>query len=95
MYTGIDLVVEVVVFALTIIALRRFFPELNAWRILRGLLRIHWVQMSMLMFAAWMGNLMFLSTYTGMDPLFRFNWLKCEGKTNSTWIGGFDWECAS
>ena len=67
MYTGIDLVVEVVVFALTIFALRRFFPELNAWRILRGLLRIHWFQMSMVMFAAWLANLI----RTSMVTLYR------------------------
>ena len=37
------------------------------------------------------------SKLTGQSILvslsFRFNWLKCEGKTNSTWLGGFDWEC--
>ncbi len=40
-----------------------------------------------------MGNLLYQSTYTGMDMTMRFDWLKCRDAENSTWIGGFNWEC--
>jgi hypothetical protein len=93
MYTGIDLGVELLVFGFTIVALRYIFPELNPWRILSGLLKMHAVSMSMLMCVTWMGNLLFQSTYSGMDPLFRFEWLACEDNANSTWIGGYEWDC--
>ena len=33
------------------------------------------------------------STYGGLDMTMRFEWLKCQDAENSTWIGGFDWEC--
>ena len=45
MYTCIDLAVELLVFALTVVALKRVFPELSAWRILRGLVKVHWITM--------------------------------------------------
>jgi len=85
MYTGIDLGVELLVFGFTIVALRYIFPELNPWRILSGLLKMHAVSISMLMCVSWMGNLLFQSTYSGMDPLFRFEWLAC--KDNATRLG--------
>ena len=93
MYTGIDLVVELLVFGFTIFALSYIFPELKPLRILTGLLKMHFVSMSMIMCIAWMGNLLFQCTYSGMDPLFRFEWLVCEGNANSTWIGGYEWDC--
>ena len=52
-YIGVDLSVELVVFAVTILALRRIYPEFDTWRILRGLLRTHWVEMAMMSYAAW------------------------------------------
>ena len=42
MYIGVDLGVELVVFALTVVVLKRMYPEFSAFRILRGLLRTHW-----------------------------------------------------
>ena len=93
MYTGIDLGVELLVFVFTIVALRYIFPELNPWRILSGLLKMHAVSMSMIMCVTWIANLLFQCTYSGMDPLFRFEWLACEDNSDSTWIGGYEWEC--
>jgi len=93
MYTGIDLGVELLVFGFTIFALRYIFPELNSWRILSGLLKMHAVSMSMVMCGVWIANLLFQCTYSGMDPLFRFEWLACENSANSTWVGGYEWEC--
>ena len=93
MYIGIDLGVELLVFASTILALRHIIPELNAFRILSGLLRMHSVSMFLIMCASWLGNLFFQCTFSGMDPLFKFQWLGCEGKENSTWVGGYNWEC--
>jgi hypothetical protein len=93
MYMGIDLGVEIVVFVLTVMTLRKILPDVSAWRVLSGLLKMHFYPMSMYMYAAWYLALLFQSTQFGMDTTFRFTWLKCGGKENSTWIGGFDWEC--
>jgi hypothetical protein len=92
-YIGVDLSVELVVFAGTILALRRIYPEFDAWRILRGLLRIHWVEMAMVSCAAWCVNLLYQSTYTGVDMTMKFEWMSCKVESNSTWLGGFEWEC--
>jgi len=92
-YIGIDLGVELVVFAGTIFVLRQLYPEFDTWRILRGLLRTHWVEMTMLSFMTWIGNLTYQSTYSGMDMTMKFEWWGCKGEVNSTWLGGFDWEC--
>jgi len=93
MYIGVDLGVELVVLFGTMIALRRIYPEFDAGRILRGLLRTHWIEMAMQTFAVWIGNLLIQSTYTGMDMTMKFEWMSCKNKANSTWLGGFDWEC--
>ena len=93
MYIGVDLVVELMVFAGSIYVLRRIYPEFDAARILRGLLRMHWVEMGMMSLTAWSLNLLYQSTYTGMDMTMSFDWLRCKDETNSTWLGGFDWEC--
>lgn len=92
-YIGIDLGVELVVFGLTVISLKKIYPEFDAGRILRGLLRTHWVEMTILAFAMWLCNLMYQSTYAGMDMSLRFNWFNCKDESNSTWVGGFEWEC--
>ena len=85
--------VELLVFTFTILALRHIFPELNAFRILSGLLKMHSVSMFMIMCCAWLGNFFYQCTYSGMDPLFKFQWLDCDGKANSTWVGGYKWAC--
>ena len=93
MYTSIDLGVELLVFGFTVFALKRIFPEFRALHILSGLLKMHEVSFFSTICCVWISNLLFQSTYSGMDPLFRFEWLGCEGKENSTWVGGFNWEC--
>ena len=92
-YIGVDLGVEMVVFAGTILVLRSIYPDFDAGRILRGLLRMHWVEMIMMSFAAWVANLLYQSTYAGVDMTLRFDWSKCRDAENSTWLGGFEWEC--
>jgi hypothetical protein len=92
-YIGVDLSVELIVFAGTILALRRIYPEFDVWRILRGLLRTQWVEMAMLSFVAWGLNLLYQSTYTGVDMTMKFEWMYCKNAENSTWLGGFQWEC--
>ena len=89
MYMGIDLGVEVMVFALTIVTLKKIFPDVSAWRVLSGLLKMHAFPMVIYMCMAWYVALRFQSTHGGMDTTFRFSWLKCDGKENSTWLGGF------
>eukprot|EP00938_MAST-03A_sp_MAST-3A-sp1_P000489 g489.t1 len=93
MYIGVDLGVEMVVFTGTVVVLSRIYPQFDAARILRGLLRMHWVEMIMMSVAAWFCNLIYQSTYAGMDMTMRFDWLRCKGVENSTWLGGFEWEC--
>ena len=93
MYIGVDLGVETVVFAGTVLVLRRIYPEFDAGRILRGLLRMHWVEMMMMSVTVWGLNLLYQSTYSGMDMTMRFDWLECRDAENSTWLGGFEWEC--
>jgi len=93
MYMGIDLGVEIVVFVLTAMTLRKILPDVSAWRVLSGLLKMHFYPMAIYMYAAWYYTVLIQSTQLGMDTTFRFTWLKCGGKENSTWIGGFDWEC--
>ena len=93
-YIGVDLGVELVVFALTVVVLKRMYPEFSAFRILRGLLRTHWVKMPMLSMTVWILNLLIQSTYTGTDMTMSFDWLRCEDVgENSTWLGGYEWEC--
>jgi hypothetical protein len=92
-YIGVDLGVEMLVFAGTVVMLRKIYPEFDAGRILRGLLRMHWVEMTMVSFAAWLASLMFQSAYTGLDMSLRFDWVRCRDAENSTWVGGFKWEC--
>ena len=92
-YIGIDLVVEVFVFVGTIAVLHRIYPEFDAARILRGLLRVHWVEMVMLSVGVWLVTLLYQNTYSGVDMTMKFPWLKCKDEANSTWLGGFEWEC--
>ena len=76
----------------TVLALRRMYPEFDAGRILRGLLNMHWKEMTMFSVAAWIGNLGLQSTYEGMDMTMKFDWLECKDRANSTWLGGFAWD---
>jgi hypothetical protein len=92
-YIGVDLSVEIIVFAGTIVALRRIYPEFDAWRILRGLLRTHWVEMVIISSVAWCVSLLYQTSYAGMDMTMKFEWMSCKDSKNSTWLGGFDWEC--
>ena len=93
MYIGVDLAVEIVVFVGSILALRNIYPEFDTGRILRGLLRMHWLEMAMISVAGWFMNLLYQTTYAGMDMTMKFDWLRCLDAENSTWLGGFDWEC--
>jgi len=96
MYTGIDFAVELCVFVGTIFVLQNILPNTNPWMIIRGLIRMHFFSMFLAMCAAWLGVLIFQSTFGGMDTTFRFEWVKCDSGTssnNATWLGGFDWNC--
>jgi hypothetical protein len=93
-YIGVDLVIEFLVFVGTVLVLRRIYPSFDALRILRGLLRTHWVETTVFSAGIWLANLLFQSTYTGMDMSMKFEWLGCKDEVNSTWLGGFHWECS-
>ena len=91
-FIGIDFGVEIVVFMGSIFVLKRIYPEFDAGRILKGLLKMHWKEMTMLSACAWLANLLFQSTYAGMDMTMKFDWLECKDRANSTWLGGFAWD---
>ena len=92
-YTSIDLAVELVVFVCTILALRRVLPNTSAWKILSGLIRMHTIPMFQMMVLSWTAVLGFQNIFFGVDVTWRFEWVRCNGKSNSTWLGGFNWEC--
>ena len=93
MYIGVDFAVEIVVLSGTMVILRRIYPDFDAGRILRGLLRTNWLEMTLFSILLWLANLLFQSTYCGVDMSLKFGWLKCLDKENSTWVNGFEWEC--
>ena len=88
MYIGIDLAVEIVVFACSVLSLKLIYPQFHTGRILCGLFRTHAVEMFMLGLTIWLCNLMYQSTYSGVDLTLDFNWLS-DG--DWVWLGGFDW----
>ena len=92
-YTGIDLGVELFVFVCTMMILKRMFPELSPRRILSGLIRTNFSVMVLCMTFCWLYMFSFQCFYNGMDPTFKFEWVRCADKENATWNGGFDWDC--
>ena len=94
-YIGIDLGVELIVFMSTVLLIHLIYPQFSTWRILRGLLKIHYMEMFLLTIACWSANLLYQTIYSGMDMTLRFQWWHCNlhNHTNSTWMGGFEWNC--
>jgi len=92
MYLGIDLSVELVVFACSILALRQIYPKFSAWRILMGLVRSNGIMMLSSTVQVWLIVLLFQNTLCGLDLTLKFEWLGCNGVENATWVGGFDWD---
>ena len=91
LYLGIDLAVELVVFACTIVVLKRIYPKFSPVRILMGLVRSSALVMLAFTTMVWVSVLIFQNTLSGLDLSMRFEWLDCDGE-NATWVGGFDWE---
>ena len=90
-YLGIDLAVELVVFAGTMLILKRIYPRFSAFRILMGLIRSSSELMFSQTFNACLAILIFQNTLCGLDLSLKFEWLNCNGE-NATWVGGFDWD---
>ena len=90
-YLGIDLGVELVVFAGTVLILKRIYPSFSAFRILMGLVRSNTEMMLSNTLGSWLAILVFQNTLSGLDLTLKFEWLSCNGE-NATWVGGFDWE---
>ena len=91
MYLGIDLGVEVLVFACSILVLKRIYPKFSAWRILMGLVLSNKTMMFSYTVVTWLAVLVFQNTLSGSDLTLKFEWLNCNGE-NATWVGGFDWD---
>ena len=90
-YLGIDLGVELVVFAGTVLVLKRIYPNFSALRILIGLVRSSSEVMLSNTVITWLTILCFQNTLFGLDLRLKFEWLNCNGE-NATWVGGFDWD---
>ena len=91
-YLSIDLIVELVVFAGTVLVLKKIYPNFSAFRILMGLVRSSSSLMLAFTTGTWLLVLLFQNTLSGMDLTLKFEWLRCDVKSNnSTWMGGFDW----
>jgi len=90
-YLGIDLAVELIVFACSILVLKRIYPKFSVWRILMGLVRSSSATMLSNTVMTWLAVLIFQNTLSGLDLTLKFQWLNCNGE-NATWIGGFDWD---
>ena len=84
---------EVLVFVSSVLMLKKVYPKFDAIRILRGICRVYWIEMALACFASWSIVLIYQSTHSGMDLSLNFSWMDCVDKENSTWIGGFEWEC--
>ena len=91
MYLGIDLGAELIVFACSILALKKIYPKFSAWRILMGLVRSNSILMLSYTVLCWSLVLVFQNTLSGLDLTLKFEWLNCNGE-NATWISGFDWD---
>ena len=92
-YLGIDFVVEMSVFTLTILLLKRIQPEFSAFRILMGLVSTNLNLMILNTILVWQSVLMFQSTLSGIDMTMKFKWLHCDDTDNATsWLGGYHWE---
>ena len=50
-------------------------------------------EMALLSVSAWLASILYQSTYSGVDMTLVFPWLSCKNEANSTWLGGFEWEC--
>jgi hypothetical protein len=87
----IDCLVEVFIFAFTVVVLGRIYPKFSAWRILMGLVRENSFYMFAITINIWLTILLFQNTLTGVDLTFKFEWLRCNGE-NATWVKGFDWD---
>jgi len=92
-FIGVDLGVELLVFVGTVLALRSVYPQFDAWRILKGLVKMHSTEMAMLTVCAWGLNLLYQSVYAGMDMTLSFAWLNCTRDGDGSWVGGFEWMC--
>ena len=75
-YLGIDLAVELIVFACSILALKRIYPKFSAWRILMGLVRSSSATMLSNTLVTWIVVLIFQNTLSGLDLTLRFEWFK-------------------
>ena len=91
-YLGIDLGIEVLVFACTAVALRFIFPDVSVFGVIQGLLEQRFMAMACLAYVAWSFVLGIQYTYAGMDLTFKFDWMRLGDCANATWAGGLVWE---
>lgn len=88
-YILLDAVVEFVIFAISLVALKIIFPSILPHCVLFGVLNEHHFAFFGLNCAAWMMIYVYQHAYSGVDETFNFDWLHCA--KNATWEGGFEW----
>ena len=93
MYLLLDVLVESIVFFVTIYILKRIYPRLSVIKIITGLFRNHKIEFMIITATSWGVVLMMQSTYSAVDMSLKFQWLECADEKNRSWLGGFAWEC--
>ena len=91
LYLLFDVLVESFVFFSTILVLRIWHPEQPTMTILYRIMRQNFVPLMGCIFVAWSYFLYSLSTYSGNDMGFEFDWLFCDDRPEFRWDGGLDW----
>jgi len=94
-YTFLDLVVELIIFTCTVLALRSISTKIKPLRIIIGEIHMHAQLMFWLNALSWLGVLLFQCTHSGVDLSFQFQWISKCASNNETkvWLQGYDWGC--
>jgi len=92
-YVGLDAIVEVTVFVVTVAALWWILPDVKPARIILGVFKEHFVCVLALATLSWLMFFAYVHAYSGMDLSGHFDWLSCEA--NSTWTNGLSWDVSA
>lgn len=85
----IDVAVEFLMFALTVLALWKLFPTISGLRILSRVQSMHFYSMVSFGITFWAGVYRLQHVLSGTDLSFSFEWMRCA---NATWTGsGYHW----
>eukprot|EP00940_MAST-03C_sp_MAST-3C-sp2_P002698 g2698.t1 len=92
-FIGVDLLIEMIVFLMTLHVLHAAFPMISIWNVIHGVALQHYRSFVGYTCSCWFAILLFQYTYTGMDITLNFDWLRCA--EDGYFLGGFDWASSS